>query len=157
MGWTKRLLLGGSVLALSTAAAAAAPATLDQDLFLRSGPGTNYGVIETMPAGAQVDATDCTVGWCRVAFDGREGYAGRAYLDLETAATPPVGQAVPFSAAARDYPSYSYGYGYPPYGYGGYYPPYGYPDEGVVPDIVGAVGDVVGGVLAPFTPPYWYG
>jgi len=134
----KRLLLSGSLLAASSAVAAAAPATVGTDLYLRSGPGTGYGVIETMPAGAEVDATDCAGGWCRVAFDGAEGYAGRAYLDVETAVGPMSGP---------------YAYGYPSYAYDA---PYAYPGEGIAPDIVGGVvNGVVNGVLIPALSPFW--
>jgi uncharacterized protein YraI len=48
---TKRLLLGVSLVALSAGAAVAAPAVFESGVNLRSGPGTEYAVIETMPAG----------------------------------------------------------------------------------------------------------
>jgi len=61
----KRLLLGVGLVALSAGAAAAAPAVVDTGLNLRSGPGSQYPVVATMPAGATVDATQCGGGWCR--------------------------------------------------------------------------------------------
>ncbi|WGS20568.1 MULTISPECIES: SH3 domain-containing protein [unclassified Bradyrhizobium] len=116
----KRLLLGVSFVALSAGAAMAAPAVVESSVNLRNGPGTEFAVIATLPAGATVNATDCAVGWCRVSYDGEEGYASRAYLDIETAAVEPY-----------YYPSYGY-YGY--YGPYAYYEPFAYafglPDEG---------------------------
>jgi len=108
----KRLLLGVSLVALSTGAALAAPAIVESGLNLRSGPGTEYAVITTLPAGTTVNASDCAGGWCRVSYNGEEGYASRAYLGIETAAEQP-------------YPSYGY-YGYYEPGYGYYNPDYGY-------------------------------
>lgn len=115
----KRLLLGAGLVALSAGAAAAAPATVESGLNLRSGPGTEYAVIDTMPAGARVDVGGCTGGWCQVSFNGEQGYASRAYLDLQTAAVEP----------GYDYYG-SYG---PSYGYYNYYEPgyaYSYPSIG---------------------------
>ena len=172
MRWTEQLLLSGTVLAFSTVAAAAAPATVDSDLNLRNGPGTNFAVVDTMPAGARVNAFDCAAGWCRVAFNGIEGYAGQAYLDLRIAAAGPAVESYPTAVAPVEaYPTYGYGYGDRPYvygypyGYGGAYGPYDYPADGFGPGVVGgviggvgaAVGDIVGGALAPFDSAYWYG
>ena len=46
----KTLALAAGALMLSAGAASAAVVT--NDLNLRSGPGTNYQVVDTMPAGA---------------------------------------------------------------------------------------------------------
>lgn len=63
----KSLMAGAGVLALSTGMAAAAPATVETDLNVRSGPGLEYEVIGAMPAGATVDVMGCEANWCRVA------------------------------------------------------------------------------------------
>lgn len=68
---TGALLLSGGI---------AAAATVTNDLNLRSGPGTGYGVIGTMPAGAYVDVLGCSGSWCRVSWAGAVGYASASYL-----------------------------------------------------------------------------
>jgi len=58
----------------------AAAATVTNDLNLRSGPGTGYRVIGTMPAGTYVDVIGCSGSWCRVNWGGAVGYASASYL-----------------------------------------------------------------------------
>ena len=48
---TTKLLAAGAALIFSGSIAAAAPATVSTDLNMRSGPGTEYGVVVTIPAG----------------------------------------------------------------------------------------------------------
>jgi uncharacterized protein YraI len=90
----KHLSLAAGLLIASAGAAAAAPAAVTGDLNLRSGPGTGYAVVGTMPAGATVDVRDCNGAWCRVAWGNAVGFASRSYLDVGgpvyAAAPPPV-------------------------------------------------------------------
>lgn len=72
----KMLLLAAGLLIAGNVAAEARPAVVTADLNIRSGPGTNYRVIGTLPAGARVDVGGCTGSWCRVAG----GYASARYL-----------------------------------------------------------------------------
>ncbi|MBS0246161.1 MAG: SH3 domain-containing protein [Proteobacteria bacterium] len=58
----------------------ASAATVTNDLNLRSGPGTGYRVVDTMPAGAYVDVIGCGGSWCRVNWRGSVGYASASYL-----------------------------------------------------------------------------
>lgn len=74
----KQFILAAGALVLSLGAANAA--TITNDLNLRSGPGTRYSVVTTMPAGAYVDVLGCRGSWCRVDWRGRVGYASRSYL-----------------------------------------------------------------------------
>jgi uncharacterized protein YraI len=79
--------------ALSTGVAAAATGYTEADLNMRGGPGTGYGVITAIPAGAPVEVFDCDGGWCLVNWNGYEGYSSRAYLDIGAdayAAAPPA-------------------------------------------------------------------
>lgn len=92
-------LAAGLVLA-SAGTALAAPGRATADLNLRSGPGTAYRVIDTMPAGAVVDIRGCRGAWCRVAFEGATGYAAANLLS-----GPAVGY------VARPAPAYVYGAG----------------------------------------------
>lgn len=74
----KYLISAAAALVLSAGAASAA--TITNDLNLRSGPGTRYSVVTTMPAGARVDVLGCRGSWCRVEWRGRVGYASSSYL-----------------------------------------------------------------------------
>jgi uncharacterized protein YraI len=61
--------------------AAAASATVTEDLNLRSGPGTSYAVITVMPAGASVEITgDPAGGYYPVSYRGTAGYAHGDWL-----------------------------------------------------------------------------
>lgn len=108
---TKTRLLGAAaVLLLSAGAAGAAPAVSRQDLNVRSGPGTQYGVVGVIQAGATVDVGGCQGSWCQVEFDGGTGYANRSYLQMANA--PSAGVVV--QAPAYDPYDYDYGYSYGP-------------------------------------------
>lgn len=115
----KTILFGAaSALVLSAGAANAVPATAETSLNVRSGPGTQYGVVGTLAAGETVDARDCTGGWCRVSFSGGTGYASRSYLAMAgggtaVAAAPGYVYDEPYYG---DYYDYGYGYG-PSFGF----------------------------------------
>lgn len=93
----KHLLLTAGLLLASAGAANAA--TVTNDLNLRSGPGTGYGVVAAMPAGSFVDVVGCAGSWCRVDWRGIEGFASSSYLagggDVVYAAPPPAVYAAP--------------------------------------------------------------
>lgn len=74
----KKFVFAAGILLVSASAAAAAVVT--NPLNLRSGPGTRYSVITTMPPGARVDVLSCGGSWCRVAWRGAEGFASANYL-----------------------------------------------------------------------------
>jgi uncharacterized protein YraI len=62
--------------------ALAAPANTTDWLNLRSGPGTNYGVILVMEPGAYVEIVqNVQNGYYRVYYNGTSGWAAAAYLD----------------------------------------------------------------------------
>ena len=106
---TKTKLLGAAaVLLLSAGAAAAAPAVSRADLNVRSGPGTEYGVVGVIQAGETVDVGGCKAAWCQVAFEGGTGYANRSYLQM--AGAPSAGVVV--QAPVYDPYDYDYDYGY---------------------------------------------
>lgn len=67
---------------LSATAAQAANAIVTTNLNLRTGPGTNYGTLGSIPNGARVDVRGCTsgYGWCQVSYAGRSGWAASRYL-----------------------------------------------------------------------------
>ena len=74
----KSLFLAVGLLVAGSVAASARPATVTTDLNVRSGPGTRYAVIGSLPAGARVDVGGCTGNWCRVAG----GYASASFLSF---------------------------------------------------------------------------
>ncbi|MFA6264723.1 MAG: SH3 domain-containing protein [Pseudolabrys sp.] len=74
----KTLAIAAGALLLSAGVAAAA--TAETDLNMRSGPGTSYRVINTIPAGGDVDVLGCSGAWCRVNWQGSVGYASASYL-----------------------------------------------------------------------------
>jgi hypothetical protein len=118
-------LAAGAALMAGTGIASAA--TVTGDLNLRAGPGTNYPVIDTMPAGAHVSIRNCTGGWCRVAFRGQTGWASdnflasgtRTYTTTRTYVRPSYTVVEPGYAYAPDYdygpyayePGFSIGFG----------------------------------------------
>jgi len=55
-------------------AIAEGPATVGTNTNLRQGPGTNFGVIMTVPGGSVVEVVRCGGEWCNVMADGRPGY-----------------------------------------------------------------------------------
>jgi uncharacterized protein YraI len=116
---TKTLLASGAALLLSAGVAAAAPATAQTDLNVRSGPGPRYPVVGSIPAGETVDVGGCTGSWCQVSFSGGSGFTNRRYLAMADGA-PSVGVAVAPSYGYEDSPAYAtddyydYGYSYGP-------------------------------------------
>jgi uncharacterized protein YraI len=112
---TKFLALAtGAALIAGTGIASAA--TVATDLNLRAGPGTNYPVIDAMPAGAQVNIRTCSGSWCRVSFRGETGWASANYLGGGGATTVYRRSYVEPGNAYAPPPAY-YDYGYGPYAY----------------------------------------
>jgi uncharacterized protein YraI len=87
---TRPLLFAASLASTllgSTALAASGVAT--GDVNLRSGPGTSYAKITTIPAGAPVEVFQCS-NWCEVTFGGAHGFAHARYISAGGYAAPPV-------------------------------------------------------------------
>ena len=61
-------------------AAYAAPGTITSNVNVRSGPGTNYGVIDTVRRGTQVDVQQCQGSWCYIVKSGPDGWVSSTYL-----------------------------------------------------------------------------
>ncbi|MDP2409930.1 MAG: SH3 domain-containing protein [Pseudolabrys sp.] len=104
----KHLVLTAGLLLGSASIAAAAPALVTADLNLRSGPGTNYGVVNVLPGGSTVDVLSCSGSWCRVGWGNSVGFASRSYLDV--AGGPVYAVAPPPIVVAP--PVFGYGYAY---------------------------------------------
>ncbi|MBS9475771.1 SH3 domain-containing protein [Ancylobacter radicis] len=78
MRFTKSLMVAASLLIAGTVAAAARPAVVTNDLNVRSGPGTRYAVVGSLPAGVQVNVGSCGGGWCRAGG----GFVSANYLSF---------------------------------------------------------------------------
>ena len=84
MALSKKLMAGGlAALALiaTAGAALAAPAYVTSNVNVRSGPGTGYGVIDTIRRGEQVDVQQCSGSWCYVSKRGPDGWVSASYLE----------------------------------------------------------------------------
>jgi uncharacterized protein YraI len=78
----KTLMIATVGTLLSTAAYSATEATAWTDLNLRSGPGPVYQILGVIPANGLVTVDGCleTANWCKVSYDGTEGWASGDYL-----------------------------------------------------------------------------
>lgn len=76
MKFLKTLAVAASLFIGGGALSAASAAVVTRDLNVRSGPGTNYRVIGTLPAGTRVDVGGCRGNWCRAAG----GWVSASYL-----------------------------------------------------------------------------
>ena len=61
-------------------AANAAPGVITSNVNVRSGPGTNYAVVDVAARGTQVDVQQCQGSWCYVAKPGPDGWVSASYL-----------------------------------------------------------------------------
>ena len=62
-------------------AAQAAPGTITSNVNVRSGPGTNYGVVDTVRSGTQVDVQQCEGSFCYITKSGPDGWVSSTYID----------------------------------------------------------------------------
>lgn len=67
-------LCAAALVAVSADLAAAAAARAASNTNLRQGPGTDFGVIVTVPGGGLVNVIRCNGEWCNVTFRGQPGY-----------------------------------------------------------------------------------
>ena len=107
-----RLMLSAALLAAMSAAAAAKPVTLSAETNLRKAPGTKSEAIGLMPKGTEVEVGQCDSGWCKVTWDGQEGYAIARNLGMivpgapREAAVPRSQQPADMSRLRRGYEQY---------------------------------------------------
>ena len=68
---------------IATSPALAGPGVTTASVNFRSGPGTNFASIRTLPAGTAVDMGDCedSGSWCAVTVQGRSGFVSGRYLE----------------------------------------------------------------------------
>lgn len=58
------------------------------ELNLRTGPGTGYAIILSMPEGSRVEMLSAADGWAKVVYNGVTGYASTSYLTSTAPGTP---------------------------------------------------------------------
>ncbi|MFN4156216.1 MAG: DUF1236 domain-containing protein [Paracoccaceae bacterium] len=90
--FTKTLLIATVGTLLSTSAYAATEATAWTDLNMRAGPGPVYQIVGVIPTNGVVTVDGCleSANWCKVSFDGTEGWASGDYLTAMVDNTPVV-------------------------------------------------------------------
>ena len=91
MNLNKKLIAGGlAALALmgTTAAAMAAPAYASSNVNVRSGPGSNYRVIDSLRRGERVEVDYCRGSWCYVVKSGPDGWVSANYLERAAPGRP---------------------------------------------------------------------
>lgn len=73
--------LASIALLASAAAALATPVAATTGVNVRSGPGTNFNVIDTLSRGENAEAVECVQsGWCRVEHNGPTGWVYNTFL-----------------------------------------------------------------------------
>lgn len=80
-------LLSGLLL---PASALAAQAYVTGNVNVRSGPGTGYARLATLPAGARVNIRTCRGNWCNISRARLRGWVSANYLDRIYAQRPHV-------------------------------------------------------------------
>ena len=143
---TMRIAAGAAIIAiLATTGAHARPVAIAKETNLRKEPNTGSEIIATVPKGTKVEVGACEKDWCKVSFNGQDGYmiaqnlaavagprppgpprivAGPDGIPTEYPGGPPPGYGPPPAYGPPAYYGdpyyYSYGPYYRPYYYGGY-------------------------------------
>ena len=68
------IAVAATAAAVFVPAAYAAPGMVTSNVNVRSGPGTNYGVVDTVRRGSQVDVQQCQGSWCFISKPGPDGH-----------------------------------------------------------------------------------
>ena len=78
----RKIILPALTLTVIAAVAIAAPGVTTTNVNFRSGPGTNFSAIRTLPVGTSIDIGDCddAGSWCAVTVEGKKGFASGQYL-----------------------------------------------------------------------------
>ncbi len=86
-----KVVAGGVVaMMLGTVAASAAPAVASGNVNVRTGPGTNFAVVDTLRRGERVDIQQCRGSWCLVQKSGPNGWVSANYLTRTGPAVRPA-------------------------------------------------------------------
>lgn len=88
--------LAAATLAASAGSAVAYPGFIADMANLRSGPGTSFAPIATLPPQTPVNVTRCMRGWCLISSAGGTGYVSSALLVRGAGAAQPGAMTTPF-------------------------------------------------------------
>ena len=119
----RSLAAAGSLAAAISAStiAMAEPGVATGDVNMRTGPGTGYPIITTIPAGAPIEIYGCS-NWCEVDYAGAQGYVSANYVSAAAGTPAPV-----YGGGYYDYSDGYYGYAPSIYfSFGGYGSGYGW-------------------------------
>lgn len=94
-------------------AAQAAPGTITTNVNVRSGPGTNYAVVDTARRGQQVDVQRCEGSWCYITKPGPDGWVSASYLNAGGRPVNPAQPGISFGINVPGGPSINIGVGEP--------------------------------------------
>ncbi|MDE5758197.1 MAG: RICIN domain-containing protein, partial [Allobaculum sp.] len=89
--------------------------TNSQPLNMRSGPGTGYSAITSIPKGTQVNLLEYNIEWSLIEYGGRTGYVSTQYLGRRTEASGNIGngnfssQIVSYSQRDARWANHGYG------------------------------------------------
>ena len=108
----KAFALGAVVLAVSGGAAFAAQAT--GSVNVRTGPSTQYRVVDQLYRGENVNIDARRGSWCHVTKSGPDGWVACSYLTSDRSYRDR-----PVYVTPRPGVSLSFGFGFPGFGYGG--------------------------------------
>lgn len=137
-----RIAIAAAALSTLTTAAVAHPVTLSSETNLRQAPGTTSAVVTLMPKGSSVEVGECDAGWCKVTFEGKDGYAiGRNLGQAKPAATASYAADLSARPASRPAPAARYAED-------------DYYDDGEGPPVV--YGPPGYAIVAPPPPPVYY-
>lgn len=88
------------------------PNTGGASLNLRSGPGTSYSKVASIPASAVLTVTGEESGWYKVSYSGKDGYVSADYITIvDSAPTASSDLAAQVIAYAKQFMGCSYVYG----------------------------------------------
>ena len=73
--------------------------TATANLNMRSGPGTGYSILATIPKGTSLRIESISGTWARVSYSGRTGYVSTAYLQSTSAPAPAPAPVTPAPSA----------------------------------------------------------
>tara|TARA_R110002020_G_scaffold14062_6_gene49962 strand:- start:952 stop:1617 length:666 start_codon:yes stop_codon:yes gene_type:complete len=94
-------------------AANAAPGTVTSNVNVRSGPGTNYAVVDTARRGERVDVQQCQGSWCYIEKSGPDGWVSSTYLSTGGGSVSPAQPGASFGIQIPGGPSINFGVGQP--------------------------------------------
>lgn len=110
------IAVAATAAAVFVPAAYAAPGVVTSNINVRSGPGTNYGVVDTVRAGANVDVQQCQGSWCFIAKPGPDGWVSSQFVSGGGGRSAPSQPGISLNLGGNGGPSINIGVGNQPSG-----------------------------------------